>query len=521
MKKTTFGLTVTLFTLSGLAFTLHNSISETTLNPAEIKIGFSVNQLLARDSERETWPSQKKNIPILILMKEEADLTKAITLTTKAEKGAFVYQALTNTALRSQKEISALLTERKIPFKNFYIMNAIVIDRAPKELIQELAARSDVKKIIGNPTVRMSEPLDLGLAAARSDSPMTVGDNIVSTGASRVWSEFGITGQSITIAGQDTGVDGEHPALKPHYRGLNVDGSVTHDFNWHDAIATPIPSVGKKNPCGYGLSAPCDDGGHGTHTMGTMVGSDGVDNQVGMAPDAKWMACRNMDQGTGAPSTYIECFQFFLAPYAFGHDPLTEGRPDLAPHVINNSWGCPPDEGCEGREMIPVLDAMTKAGIMVVVSAGNDGSGCSTIKAQPASITDLTFSVGALAHTTNKIAYFSSRGPSKTDGGLGPDIVAPGVNIRSTIPGGNYAQTSWSGTSMAGPHVAGAVALIWSAQPKLIGKIEETVNLLRSTAIPMTSTQTCGDVPGSAIPNNTSGYGRLNVFTAVEKALKL
>jgi len=170
---------------------------------------------------------------------------------------------------------------------------------------------------------------------------------------------------------------------------------------------------------------------------------------------------------------------------------MKEGRPELAPHIINNSWGCPTYEGCSGREMTPVLEALKLAGIFVVVSAGNDGPECESLSSQPASLTQLVFSVGAVREKEDRIAFFSSKGPSPITGQVGPNITAPGENIRSSIPGKKY-ESGWSGTSMAGPHVAGAVALLWSAQPKLIGRIDETIQILQSTARPLKDTKTCG-----------------------------
>src|SRR5690606_10163963 len=133
-------------------------------------------------------------------------------------------------------------------------------------------------------------------------------------------------------------------------------------------------------------------------------------------PNAKWIACRNMDGGNGTPATYLECFEWLLAPYAYGKNPMVDGNPAMAPHVINNSWGCPPEEGCTGDEILPALQAMKAAGIMVVVSAGNDGPGCGTIQSPPAIHSALSFSVGAYNHRgSGSIATFSSRGPSSFD----------------------------------------------------------------------------------------------------------
>ena len=331
----------------------------------------------------------------------------------------------------------------------------IALENATPELIQKIAARDDVRKIIANPSVK--QDFQKPKSKLRIEGVEGVGENIVSTGAVRVWNELNVKGRGIVIAGQDTGVQWDHPALATQYRGFSK-GGVDHAYNWHDAIHKGITPG--KNPCGFNSNIPCDDDQHGTHTMGTVIGDDGAENKIGMAPESQWMACRNMDRGTGRPTTYIECFEYFLAPYRFGENSMTDGDPVKAPHVINNSWGCPPEEGCEGSEMIGVLEAMAKAGIMVVVSAGNAGPDCETINDQPATITEFTLSVGAHNHRNGKIADFSSRGPSKLDGGLGPDLTAPGVAVRSAIPGNKYDGSFWSGTSMAGPHVVGAVALL-------------------------------------------------------------
>jgi hypothetical protein len=130
----------------------------------------------------------------------------------------------------------------------------------------------------------------------------------------------------------------------------------------------------------------------------------------------------------------------------------------------------------------------------------------------PPAIYQAAFSVGATSATTDTIASFSSRGPVTVDGSNRPkpNISAPGVNTRSSVPGGGYA--SFSGTSMAGPHVVGVVALLLSANPSLKGQVGAVETTLQATAVPRTIAQTCGGVPGTAIPNNTYGYGRIDAF---------
>lgn len=452
-------------------------------------------------------------IPVLVKMKEQVDLSSFYQSSlAKADRGREVYRLLSENAQRSQASLVGLLKSRgNYVYRQFYVYSVIAIWNADKKLVQELATRSDVEKVFGNPTVQMEKPLTIPMdrKTLRNALQSPIGDNILFTKADQVWSKYPKAGEGIVIGGQDTGVEWNHPALIRQYRGSSADGKVSHEFNWHDSIhkATPIAS----NRCGYDLTIPCDDGDHGTHTMGTMVGAEGDGfgnkNVVGMSPKSKWIACRNMDGGAGTPASYIECFEWFLAPYASGANAFTDGKPELAPHVINNSWGCPTSEGCTGAEILPALEAMRAAGIMTVVSAGNEGPGCQTIEAPPAYHTGMSLRVGAYNHRSGSIAGFSSRGPSLFDGGVGPDVVAPGVNIRSTVPGKKYAQANWSGTSMAGPHVAGAVALLWSVKPELVGNFEETLKLFTSTAEAKTSSQSCGGVAGSAVPNNTYGYG--------------
>jgi subtilisin family serine protease len=248
--------------------------------------------------------------------------------------------------------------------------------------------------------------------------------------------------------------------------------------------------------------------------MGTMVGDDGNGNQTGVAPGAKWIACRNMEEGWGSPATYSECFEWFIAPYPFGGDPFNDGDPDRAPHVINNSWSCPASEGCTMPNVLrQVVEAVRAAGIVTVQSAGNYGSGCSTVTTPPA-IYEASFTAGATGRD-DVIASFSSRGPVLADGSsrLKPNITAPGVAIRSTIPGGAYGVLS--GTSMAAPHIAGVTALLIAADPALAGQVDEIENLIEETAVPLTSDQGCGRDTPSSVPNHVYGWGRVDALAAV------
>jgi subtilisin family serine protease len=236
-------------------------------------------------------------------------------------------------------------------------------------------------------------------------------------------------------------------------------------------------------------------------------------NQIGVAPGAKFIACRNMDQGNGTPASYLECMEWFLAPYPVGGT-TSDGDVTKAPDVTTNSWDCPASEGCVPTTLQSAVEAQRAAGIMFVASATNGGPNCSTIATAP-DIYDATYSVGAYWAVDGNLASFSSRGPVTVDGSnrIKPDITAPGVQVRSSITGSAY--TSMSGTSMASPHVAGAIALLWSAKPSLKHQIAMTENILDSNAVPVSSTL-CSS---GGVPNNLFGWGRLDVKAAVDFAL--
>ena len=444
----------------------------------------------------------------LVFLSEQANLGEAARLPNKTEKGKHVYAALTATAERTQAPLLRELKHRGLEYRPFWIANMIWV-RGNMADVQALALRRDVAHIYANPAVHVDGPIaDPAYAAGpqAAAQPDAIEWNIAKVHAPEVWAKT-YTGQGVVIGGQDTGYQWDHPALKGKYRGWN-GSTASHDYSWHDAIHVAGSSCGANSP------VPCDDYGHGTHTMGTMVGDDGAGNQIGMAPGARWIGCRNMDTGWGTPASYIECYEWFIAPTKVDG---TAPDPTKAPDVINNSWGCPPSEGCtDPNVLLTVVQTVRAAGIVTVHSAGNSGSnlspGCSTVR-DPAAIYAESYTVGS-TDSSDTIAGSSSRGPVTIDGSnrRKPDISAPGVNIRSSVRGGGYGYMS--GTSMAGPHVAGAIAVLISAYPGLAGNVDQIESILEQSAVHLTSSQGCGGDSTTAVPNNVYGWGRIDVLAA-------
>lgn len=450
-----------------------------------------------------------KNGHFLVLLSQQAHPRDAARMTSdRASRGFVVFDALRSASASSQPAIRAQLEALGAKYRPYWIVNAFAVE-GNRAAVEALAARPDVRAIESDRAFQVPlEKPDTSTVAPQAIN--SVGWNLSWINVPSVWA-LGDTGQNAVYANADTGVQWTHPALQPHYRGWNGT-TADHNYNWWDAIHADIDGNG--NPCGFSLAAPCDDQGHGTHTMGTGIGDDGAGNQIGVAPGARWIGCRNMDAGVGRPSTYIECMQFFLAPTDLsGNNPDPNKRPD----AVGNSYGCPSSELCSANSLLTAMDNLRAAGVFMSVSAGNSGSACSTVS-DPPGLYDSAITVGATGYQTNAIASYSSRGPVTADGSnrKKPDIVAPGSSVRSSYPTNSY--SSLNGTSMASPHVAGVVALLWSAFPNLRGNVDHTEYILEQTAVRLTTTQGCGGDTSSQVPNNVYGYGRVDALAAYNYA---
>ncbi len=453
-------------------------------------------------------------ITAIVRLTGRADLAAATAgLTGRATRGAAIVAALQAHAARAQAGLRTDLAAARaaglvVAYRPYFIFNGILVT-APAETIWRLALRDDVAAITpdttwsvlggdgaatgsdGRSLLRPFEPGSRNLQSAFRNPQSAVPEwNITQIGADAVWSQYALLGQGVIVAGLDTGVHYTHPALVDAYAGNLGGGAFNHDYAWFDAT---------------GISnTPFDDNGHGTHTMGTIVGGDGpgpLADDIGVAPGATWIAAKAINgAGFGTSSAFHAAFEWLLAPCPAGVQPGGPGcDPARAPHLINNSWGSPVATDLEFRDDLIALRA---AGIWPVFSAGNSGPAPATL-GSPASYPQ-AFAVGA-TDGLDAIADFSSRGPSPLTPAIKPEVVAPGVAVRSALPGGGYGLLS--GTSMAGPHVAGLGALLLSAAPEL--------DLPTLESIVLSSALDRGD-PG---PDMTYGHGRIDALAAVERVL--
>ena len=458
----------------------------------------------------------------LIKLKNYPDLSATQQMRSKEEKGAYVYAQIQAYA-QNHEGLLKSLRQTGAQLRPYWLAGAVHVEGLSSDELRHWAGHPQVESIKerrqGDASAKQELPqinpyspdLEAKSNAATPDWGIRFMD------IPELWAQ-GITGQGVVIAGQDTGYDWDHPALMSSYRGWLGDRA-EHDYSWHDAIHSPVPATADSlNPCGYSRQSPCDDHGHGTHTMGTMAGVDAGGPIVGGAPGAKWIGCRNMDRGNGNELTYLECFEWFLAPTRLDG---SEPRPDLAPDVINNSWSCPLSEGCDSSTYFMyerAVASLRAAGIVVVASAGNSGrSGCATVVDVPV-VAPGTLIVGA-HDSLGRIASFSSRGFEDGLGrsARGPMVAAPGVAVLSARPGVGYGLLS--GTSMAGPHVGALVALIISANPMLRGQVEEIEAIIRRSAVPqMPPVEDVCTYDDYLVPNPVFGYGWVNALRAVEDA---
>jgi subtilisin family serine protease len=429
---------------------------------ALLGLGFGAGGLAAMPI-RATDPPQPSApmVDVTVVLKAQEDLT-AIRGSTRASRLENVVQALQQRATASQQPVLELLARLQREGKvsrvaPLWIFNGIEV-RATPAAIDQLAARADVQSV--EPDRRI---VPLGVSpTATSPEP-----NLSLVNAPALWS-LGDRGQGVVVATMDSGVDVTQPDLAARWRGGTN--------SWYD-------------PYGQHPTTPTDVNGHGTQTMGVIVGGDAGGSSIGMAPDASWIAVKIFnDQGTATASAIHMGFQWLLDP---------DGNPATAdaPNVVSNSWAMS-NGGCNLDFQLD-LRSLRAAGILPIFAAGNSGPASGT-SVSPANYPE-AFAVGATDNADTAYSG-SSRGPSSCDGSVYPELGAPGVDVRTSDLYGTW--TTASGTSLAAPHVGGALALLLNAFPNI--SVERQESALESSAIDL----------GAPGPDDTFGFGRLDVLAA-------
>lgn len=401
---------------------------------------------------------------VIVSLVEQVDLS-LIPGASRAARLQGVIRALQEVSARSQRSIRSYLEAavgqgKAAEVTPFWIFNGLSLS-ADADTILALAQMPEVASITPDQIdVQPSAPLALG-----SPEP-----NLSVINAPALWG-LGLTGQGVVVASLDTGVDASHPDLGGRWRG----GA----NSWYDP---------------YGQhAAPADLSGHGTQTMGVILGGDLSGSSIGVAPQAQWIAAKIFNDAGSATATAIHlAFQWLLDP---------DGNPasDDAPQVVNNSWtfGSP---GCNLEFQLD-LQALRAAGILPVFAAGNYGPWAGS-SVSPANYPE-ALAVGAVDNSGGLYAL-SSRGPSACGEAesIYPELVAPGVDIFTADLAGFY--TAASGTSLAAPHVSGALALLLAAFPSL--SADQQQSALIQGAVDL----------GAVGADNDTGFGRLDALASYQ-----
>lgn len=457
---------------------------------------------------REQLASQSPSaqITVVFALEQQADiptLDRALKAqhATRRERHRRVVEALQSVAKESQGPILAAIDAWSARgeisrFAPYWISNVVVV-RGTRAAIETLAGRTDVRAV--EPELRVSpvEPVNRRLAGVRDGGARGIGvtPGVQAINAPRVWRELGYNGAGTIVANLDTGVDGNHPALHDGWRGNH--GHPSQEC-WLDVLGTHT-------------TYPNDDtNGHGTHVMGTLAGLGAATHDtISVAWGAQWIGTNALRQSVGPAFDFdiIMCFQWFADPDG---DPATV---DDVPDVVQNSWGVNEYLGyddCDTR-WLPFITNCEAGGTVLTWSAGGDGPAAGTIRtpAELAVTPNQCFSVGTVDASNYgfpyPIASFSSRGPTGCDVPttlkIKPEVVAPGVDVYSSVPGAGY--QVWSGSAMAGPHVAGVVALLRSADPDI--DVDSIKEILMETARD----------EGPAGEDNAYGWGVIDAYAAM------
>lgn len=489
-------LTILLALIMLISYISANVIAETGVPQQVVTVDQAVEDEMKVNGTATYW----------VEFENTADLSQAYFMDW-SERGWYVYLTLKAQADETQAATKTRLDKADVEYQSFWISNRILVKQSSQTIFSDIHQLPFVKAITAVDQYILYEPEHV----ESTEIVDTIEPNIAHVLAPEAWA-LGFDGTGMVVANIDTGVRYTHDALKNAYRGNDGAGNYSHDYNWFDPYGT--------------YSSPADGNGHGTHTIGTMVGDDGGLNQIGIAPGAEWIACRGCSTNTCGDDELLTCGQFIAAP-----TDLTGGNTDpyKRPNVVNNSWG-------DCKEVYDpwyadVINAWHAVGVYPVFSNGNAGNcGYSSpprlnTVGNPARAGNVT-GVGSSTRDSGQYATHSNWGPTDdldtinpVNGFamLKPQVIAPGVWIRSSTPPEDTTYSVSTGTSMSAPHVSGLVALIMQAGPCLVGNYAVVEYIIESTATHIIYDDG-SDLTPTNYPNFATGWGEINSLAAVQVA---
>jgi subtilisin family serine protease len=429
-------------------------------------------------------------------LKVDPNFAPALGAGSRADRKSLAYSAMLDAEVAVKTtllpKLDALKAEGLVKSFDFATGTGALIlnvdDARAGAAFQALQGIDELGRIVRNREVKLDAVVEAVQGPVRPSAEKIVEWNVGKVNAQQAWAQ-GITGAGVVVGIVDTGANVAHEALKGHYRGTNADGTFNHDYNFYDPVGNKTEAY--------------DDHSHGSHVAGTSVGGT-ADRLTGMAPDAKFIATKVFTAGgSGSTATILKGLSWMLAPTKSDG---TAADPTKAPDIVSNSWG---NSNGASLSYIDAWKAFEAAGIIPVVAAGNSGrpNTVGSPGSYPQSIT-----VGA-TDIDDKVASFSSRGPSKLKDANGnflakPDISAPGKDIISAGKTGDQ-YVKMSGTSMATPAVSGLIALLLSKYPAL--NAEQVREVLAKSSLDI-------DSPGWDI---NTGHGRVDAVAMLATADKL
>lgn len=442
--------------------------------------------------EEKIWKNLEENETTNVLVTFKKANTKAayerfhsMKLITKAARRNLQRAILKEHADIVQADVTDMLNNvasngKKHQITQLWITNELIVRNVDKVTVEELSQHPDVESLQAEWFILLEDIVEEESVSANNTLNLQWG--VENVNAEAVWNT-GNRGENVVIGVIDTGARATHTMIRDTYRG-NFEGG-NHNYNWF-------------SPTGN-LAVPTDTNGHGTHVIGSAAGTGGI----GVAPGARWITCRGCATASCSNFDLLQCGHWMICPWN-----LISDTPDCsrAPDVVNNSWG----GGRNDPWYDDIINAWLNAGIVPIFSGGNSGPLCSTLSSpgdRPGAI-----AVASIA-LNNQRSGFSSNGPTN-DGRMNPLIAAPGTSVISASHLDDVSLRSLSGTSMAAPHVAGVVALLFSRNQAItVPQVEEA---LRRGGVPHAVTGTvCGGIPENVFPNHHVGYGRINAINAV------